>query len=182
MPDPARAWGEPRPNGKATLASLGVDPARAPTLVLAGDIHHYERSREGRASTSSRAAGARSCTAFASRRTAPTTSACRVSRAARVVEALASGCRLFAALGRAGWLLAGRLRHRSTPLALVEHFRGGVRGISACRRARNQPHRRIRHRAARRMAPPPAAPCGARSLRRLGLVVGAIPVAIGIGN
>jgi len=47
MPDPARAWGEVRPNGAATLETLGVDPARDPTLVLAGDIHHYERSREG---------------------------------------------------------------------------------------------------------------------------------------
>jgi hypothetical protein len=47
LPDPARAWGDLRPNGQASLASLGIAPALAPTLVLAGDVHHYERSREG---------------------------------------------------------------------------------------------------------------------------------------
>ena len=47
LPDPVRAWGESRPTGKGALAALGVDPARAPTIVLSGDIHHYERSREG---------------------------------------------------------------------------------------------------------------------------------------
>ena len=46
MPDPARAWGEMRPNGLATLETIAVDPSRDPTLVLAGDTHHYERSRE----------------------------------------------------------------------------------------------------------------------------------------
>jgi hypothetical protein len=47
LPDPARAFGEWRPNGQATLATLEIDPAREPTLLLSGDIHHYERSREG---------------------------------------------------------------------------------------------------------------------------------------
>ncbi len=47
LPDPVRAWGESRPTGKEALAALGVDPAREPTIVLSGDIHHYERSREG---------------------------------------------------------------------------------------------------------------------------------------
>ena len=47
LPDPARAWGEDRPNGMATLAALNIDPLRAPTLVMAGDTHHYERSRQG---------------------------------------------------------------------------------------------------------------------------------------
>lgn len=47
MPDPARAWGEMRPHGVATLESLGIRMADAPTLLLAGDIHHYERSQEG---------------------------------------------------------------------------------------------------------------------------------------
>ncbi len=46
MPDPARAWGEIRSNGAATLATIGIDPSRDPTLVVAGDIHHYERSTE----------------------------------------------------------------------------------------------------------------------------------------
>jgi hypothetical protein len=47
VPDPARAWGEALPNGKATLEALRVDPKKDPTLVISGDIHHYERSREG---------------------------------------------------------------------------------------------------------------------------------------
>jgi hypothetical protein len=47
LPDPARAWGETRPTGKGALEALGVDPARDPTIVLSGDVHHYERSREG---------------------------------------------------------------------------------------------------------------------------------------
>ncbi len=47
VPDPARAWGEVRLHGKATLDALGIDPAREPTFLLAGDIHHYERSHEG---------------------------------------------------------------------------------------------------------------------------------------
>ncbi len=48
LPDPARAWGEVRPYGVASLRALGIDPLRMPTFVLAGDVHHYERSREGR--------------------------------------------------------------------------------------------------------------------------------------
>jgi hypothetical protein len=47
VPDPARAWGEVRRHGKATLEALGIDPSRDPTLLVAGDIHHYERSHEG---------------------------------------------------------------------------------------------------------------------------------------
>jgi hypothetical protein len=47
LPDPVRAWGESRHTGREALAALSVDPAREPTIVLSGDIHHYERSREG---------------------------------------------------------------------------------------------------------------------------------------
>jgi hypothetical protein len=47
FPDPARAWGEVRPHGAASLESLGIRPASTPTLLMAGDIHHYERSAEG---------------------------------------------------------------------------------------------------------------------------------------
>jgi hypothetical protein len=47
LPDPARAWGEVRVNGAASLAALGIDPVRAPSYVLSGDVHHYERSTEG---------------------------------------------------------------------------------------------------------------------------------------
>lgn len=48
MPDPARAWGERREHGVETLESLGIVMPDNPTLLLAGDIHHYERSEEGR--------------------------------------------------------------------------------------------------------------------------------------
>lgn len=47
LPDPARAWGEVRPTGKEALRSLSIAPERGPTLVVSGDVHHYERSREG---------------------------------------------------------------------------------------------------------------------------------------
>ena len=47
LPDPARAWGETRPTGAKALADLGLDPAARRTYVLAGDVHHYERSRQG---------------------------------------------------------------------------------------------------------------------------------------
>jgi hypothetical protein len=47
LPDPARAWGEIRPNGAGSLRAIGVEPKSARSYVLAGDVHHYERSREG---------------------------------------------------------------------------------------------------------------------------------------
>ena len=47
LPDPARAWGEVQINGVKSLESVGVDPKTEKTFVLSGDIHHYERSREG---------------------------------------------------------------------------------------------------------------------------------------
>jgi hypothetical protein len=47
LPEPARAWGDTRPTGAGALAALGVVPARDPTIVLSGDVHHYERSSEG---------------------------------------------------------------------------------------------------------------------------------------
>lgn len=47
VPDPARAFGDVSPHGEKTLSALGVSPSEAPTFVLAGDIHHYERSLEG---------------------------------------------------------------------------------------------------------------------------------------
>ncbi len=47
LPDPARAWGEVRTHGAASLRSIGVDPSTQRAYVLAGDVHHYERSRDG---------------------------------------------------------------------------------------------------------------------------------------
>ncbi len=48
LPDPARAYGDEQPHGAESLAAIDVIPERDPTLVLTGDVHHYERSREGR--------------------------------------------------------------------------------------------------------------------------------------
>lgn len=47
LPDPAYAFGEPRPNGVGMLEALGLDPAREPCFVLSGDVHHYERHTVG---------------------------------------------------------------------------------------------------------------------------------------
>ncbi len=47
LPDPARAWGEVRPNGAQSLLSLDLRVRERPSYVLAGDVHHYERSHEG---------------------------------------------------------------------------------------------------------------------------------------
>jgi hypothetical protein len=47
MPDPARAWGETRLHGATSLGTIDIAPGKMPTLVISGDIHHYERSREG---------------------------------------------------------------------------------------------------------------------------------------
>lgn len=47
LPDPARAWGDVQDAGARSLDQLGVDLSRDRTMVLSGDIHHYERSEEG---------------------------------------------------------------------------------------------------------------------------------------
>ncbi|WP_394849456.1 hypothetical protein LZC95_18665 [Pendulispora brunnea] len=47
MPDPARASGEVRASGASMLKSIGIEASLDPTLFIAGDIHHYERSAEG---------------------------------------------------------------------------------------------------------------------------------------
>ncbi|CAN5230237.1 hypothetical protein BH09MYX1_BH09MYX1_12230 [soil metagenome] len=47
LPDPARAWGEKRPHGVASLDALDLRPESQKLYVLSGDIHHYERSDEG---------------------------------------------------------------------------------------------------------------------------------------
>lgn len=47
LPDPARAWGERRPHGVASLEALDLHPESQRLYVLSGDIHHYERSAEG---------------------------------------------------------------------------------------------------------------------------------------
>jgi len=47
MPDPVRATGEVRAPGALMLKTIGIDASLDPTLFIAGDIHHYERSSEG---------------------------------------------------------------------------------------------------------------------------------------
>ncbi|MDB4934721.1 MAG: uncharacterized protein JWP87_1693 [Labilithrix sp.] len=178
VPDPARAWGEKRPHGSATLDSLGIVMDKSPTLLLAGDIHHYERSHEGRSIHVVAGGGG----AFL--------------HGARIagdgeyaVEAEFPGPRAswkmlldlpwFCALGRAGWLLPAVFAVGDA-IALEEHFRGGPRSSAAVALAIGL----IvafgtallvgwrRHRAARVV---PFA-------TGLGLAIGAIPVAIGIGT
>ncbi len=47
LPDPARAWGEVREHGVASLHAVGIEPGAQRAYILAGDVHHYERSSDG---------------------------------------------------------------------------------------------------------------------------------------
>ena len=177
LPDPARAWGEKRTHGNATLQSLGIAMDKSPTLLLAGDIHHYERSTEGR-STHVVAGGGGAFLHGA-----------RIAKGgAYAVDAEFPGPRaswqmlkelpLFCALGRAGWLLPAVFAVGDA-VALLEHFESGAHSSAAVALAISL----IvafgtallvgwrRHRAARVV---PFATV-------FGLVIGAIPVAMGIG-
>ncbi|MDB4941321.1 MAG: hypothetical protein JWP97_855 [Labilithrix sp.] len=176
MPDPARSWGETRDNGVATLASLGIRMPVNPTLLLAGDIHHYERSREGKSIHVVAGGGG----AFLH-------GARIASGAEYAIDAEFPGPRaswklltqlpVFAALGRAGWILPA-IFALGDLVALAEHFRGGVRAsatvalvislIVAFGTAMLVGWRR--HRAAR-LGPFAAV---------LGLVIGFLPVGVGI--
>ena len=176
VPDPARAWGEARSHGCATLESLGIAMDRSPTLLLAGDIHHYERSHEGRSvhvvagGGGAFLHGAR----IAGKAAYPTEAEFPGPRAsARMLLDLP----LFCALGGAGWLLPA-IFVIGNALALEEHFRNGTNGSAAVGLAISL----IvafgtalligwrRHRAARVV---PFA-------TGLGLAIGAVPVALGI--
>jgi hypothetical protein len=176
VPDPARAWGEKQSNGAATLQSLGIAMATSPTLLLAGDIHHYERSHEGRSVHVVAGGGG----AFLH-------GARIAGRAAYPVAAEFPGPRaswkmllqlpLFCALGRAGWLLPA-IFAVGDAVALGEHARDGDRAsasvglaiglIVAFGTALLIGWRR--HRAVR-VVPFATA---------LGLAIGAVPVAIGL--
>ncbi|MBX3188993.1 MAG: hypothetical protein KF819_18375 [Labilithrix sp.] len=128
VPDPARAWGERRPHGAATLESLGIAMDKSATLLIAGDIHHYERSQEGR-STHVVAGGGGAFLHGA-----------RLGKGAYPIEAEFPGPRasrrllwdlpLHCAVGRAGWLLPA-LFAAFDCVALEEHFRVGIHA-SAC--------------------------------------------------
>ena len=177
LPDPARAWGEKRKHGQATLQSLGIAMDKTPTLLLAGDIHHYERSAEGRSIHVVAGGGG----AFLH--------GARIAKdGAYAVDAEFPGPRaswkmltelpVFCALGRAGWLLPAVFA-LGDAIALLEHFENGARSsatvalaislIVAFGTALLVGWRR--HRAARVV---PFATV-------FGLVIGAIPVAFGIG-
>ena len=178
LPDPARAWGEERTHGVATLQSLGIAMETSPTLLLAGDVHHYERSAEGPSIHVVAGGGG----AFLH--------GARVAGdGAYPVQAEFPGRRasvrmllelpLFCALGRAGWLLPAIFAVGDT-IALAAHFRGGAQSSATVALAMSL----IvafgtallvgwrRHRTARVV---PFATL-------LGLAIGATPVAIGIGT
>jgi hypothetical protein len=128
LPDPARAWGEARPNGVASLEALAIDPSREPTLVMAGDTHHYERSREGDGSVHVVAGGGG---AFLQGARIPQHGAVY----ARDVEfpgpraswAMARSLPWHVARGGAGWLITS-LCAIGDALALTAYFRGGLHG------------------------------------------------------
>jgi len=129
VPDPARAWGEVREHGAATLESLGIDMKREPTLLLAGDVHHYERSREGRSTHvvaggggaflhGSRIAGGAAYTVDAE------------FPGRRASWRMLLGVPIHCALGRAGWILPA-LFAVADAIALEEHARGGLRASAS---------------------------------------------------
>jgi hypothetical protein len=178
LPDPARAWGEERPHGVATLQSLGIAMDKSPTLLLAGDIHHYERSAEGPSVHVVAGGGG----AFLHGARVAGDGAYPILAefpGPRASMRMLLELPLFCALGRAGWLLPA-IFAVGDALALAAHFRGGARSsgtvalamslIVACGTALLVGWRR--HRTARVV---PFATL-------LGLGVGAIPVAIGIGT
>jgi hypothetical protein len=124
MPDPARAWGEHRPNGEATLASLGIDPSRAPCLVLAGDVHHFERSREG---PSLHVVAGGGGAFLQGARIAPGEAYAREAEfpGPRASWRLLSKLPLHVAAGRAGWVITSYFAFFDA-LALEETFRVGT--------------------------------------------------------
>ncbi len=178
LPDPARAWGEERPNGAATLESLGITMASSPTLLMAGDIHHYERSAEGRSIHVVAGGGG----AFLHGARVADGGAYPIVAefpGPRASKKMLLELPLFCALGRAGWLLPAIFAVGDT-LAIAAHFRGGlpssatvalaVSVIVAFGTALLVGWRR--HRTAR------VVPFAAL----LGLAIGAIPVAVGVGT
>jgi hypothetical protein len=178
MPDPARAWGEIRPHGAATLESLGITMSKSPTLLLAGDIHHYERSEEG--PSIHVVAGGGGAFLHGARIAADGEYPIRSEfPGPRASWKMLLDLPLFCALGGAGWLLPAVFAVGDA-VALEEHFRGGPRASAAVALAISL----IvafgtallvgwrRHRAGRVV---PFA-------TGLGLAIGALPVAIGIGT
>lgn len=129
VPDPARAWGESRLHGAETLGSLGIEMDKNPTLLVAGDIHHYERSHEG--PSVHVVAGGGGAFLHGAR---------IAGGAAYPVEAefpgpraswrVLAGLPLFCAFGQSGWLLLA-IFAVGDAVALEEHLRSGASGSAA---------------------------------------------------
>jgi hypothetical protein len=47
LPDPLFAFGKPSSTGTAMVEALGLDLETKPTLLISGDVHHYERMLHG---------------------------------------------------------------------------------------------------------------------------------------
>jgi len=129
VPDPARAWGEARLHGTATLESLGIDMEKSPTLLLAGDIHHYERSAEG--PSIHVVAGGGGAFLHGTRVAGNAAYAMDVEfPGPRASWRLLRGLPLHCALGRAGLILPA-LFAIGDAVALVEHVRSGLRASAS---------------------------------------------------
>jgi Calcineurin-like phosphoesterase len=125
LPDPARAYGEEQPHGVASLAAIGVVPSRDPTLVLTGDVHHYERSREGRSVHV--VAGGGGAFLHGARIAADGATYARDVEfpGPRASRALALRLPWHLARGRAGWVITS-LFAIADQVALRAYFRDGV--------------------------------------------------------
>jgi hypothetical protein len=178
MPDPARAWGEQQPHGKATLDALGITMAKSPNLLLAGDIHHYERSEEGPSIHVVAGGGG----AFLHGARIASDGEYRTLAefpGPRASWKLLLELPLFCGLGRAGFILPAVFALCDL-IALAERFRDGARASAAVALAISlivafgtallvgwRRHRAVR------VVP---------FATGLGLAIGAIPVAIGIAT
>jgi hypothetical protein len=129
VPDPARAWGETREHGAATLESLGIDMSSSPSFLLAGDVHHYERSEEGPSvhvvsgGGGAFLHGSRVTDRGAAYRTVAEFPGPRASW--KLLRALPLHC----ALGRAGFILTA-IFALANALALASELRGSGHGAS----------------------------------------------------
>jgi hypothetical protein len=185
VPDPARAWGEMRPHGVATIGTLGIDPTVSPTFLLAGDVHHYERSRDGPSlHVVAGGGGAFLHAARVAEGAAYRTEAEFPARDASL--ALLGGLPMRCATGRAGWLLV-MLFAAADASALAAHFTGGARASSAVALVVSIV---VAVSTALlvgwRPRPPPGAPKRVKTAgvvpfaTGLGLAIGALPVALGV--
>jgi hypothetical protein len=126
MPDPVRAFGEIRPTGKAMVDAIGVDPATQSTMILAGDIHHYERSTEGPSLHVVAGGGG----AFLHGARIPGGGAYRTDAefpGPKATWALMKELPLYTALGRAGWIVT-ILAAVGQGLGIGAHFLYGLAG------------------------------------------------------